>query len=140
MPRLLPLFVPLAMLAGCAAAVDQSQLVGTWEGSAGMTYKTMQENADGGSEQATFIAEQESNGRTLSLELKADGTAIFSYNEPVEGTWSLSDGVVTLVLPKRTTSAGGPGFGGTYLLKVEGAGTLTGPDPNMEGVPVTFSK
>ncbi len=140
MRRLLPLFVALATLAGCGASVDQSQLVGTWAGSAGMTYKTMQQNADGGSEQATFIAEQESDGRTLSLELKADGTATFNYKEPVQGTWSLSDGVVTLVLPKRTTSSGGPGFGGTYLLKVENAGKLTGPDPNMEGVPLTFIK
>ena len=134
------LFVTLAMLAGCAASIDQGQLVGTWTGSAGMTYKTMQENADGGSEQATFIAEQESGGRTLSLELNADGTAVFNYKEPIQGTWSLADGVVTLVLPKRTSADGGPGFGGTYLLMVEDEGKIAGPDPNLEGVPLTFTK
>ena len=60
--------------------------------------------------------------------------------EPVQGTWSLADGVVTLVLPVRTTSAGGPGVGGTYLLQVEDAGTIAGPDPNLDGVPLTFTK
>ena len=132
--------VALAVLAGCGSGVDRSQLVGTWSGSAGMTYQTMQENADGGSEQATFIAEQVSEGKTLSLELKADGSAQFKYKETIEGSWSLADGAVTLVLPIRTTSDGGPGFGGTYRLKVEDAGKIVGPDPNLEGVPLTFTK
>ena len=138
--RSVPLFLALAWLAGCGTGVDHSHLVGTWSGSAGMTYKTMQENADGSSEQATFIAEQYSEGKTLSLVLEADGSALFEYKEPIQGSWSLADGVVTLVLPTRTTSDGGPGFGGTYRLKVEGAGTMKGPDPNLEGVPLTFTK
>ena len=136
----MPAFVALALLAGCGSGVERSQLVGTWSGSAGMTYKTMQENADGSSEQATFIAEQVSEGKTLSLELKEDGAALFTYKEPIEGTWSLADGVVTLILPKRTTPDGGPGFGGTYRLKVEDQGKMAGPDPNLEGVPLTFTK
>ena len=140
MCRSVPPFVALALLAGCGPGVDRSQMVGTWTGSAGMTYQTMQENADGSSEQATFVAEQVSEGKSLSLELKADGSALFEYQEPIEGSWSLADGVVTLVLPKRTTSDGGPGFGGTYRLKVEDAGRMAGPDPNLEGVPLTFTK
>ena len=47
--------------------------------------------------------------------------------------------VALVVVAVRETADGGPGFGGTYRLKVVEVGKLVGPDPNMEGVPLTFT-
>jgi hypothetical protein len=130
----------LAFALGCGGGASESDMVGTWTGSAGMTYEAMQNDASGESEQATFLADQEGMGKAIKLELQSGGKAVFTLDGPIEGTWSLSDGAVELTLPARKSVDGGPAFSGTYSLKLEGKGKLTGPDPNVSGYKLTFVK
>jgi hypothetical protein len=125
---------------GCGGGVSDSDVVGTWTGSAGMTYEAMQNDASGESEQATFLADQEGTGKTIKLELQEGGKAVFTLDGPIEGDWSLSGDTVRLTLPARKSGDGGAAFSGAYALKLEGKAKMSGPDPNVSGYKLTFVK
>jgi hypothetical protein len=138
MMRAWPLLIVLA--AGCGGGASESDVVGTWKGSASMTYEAMQNDASGESEQATFLADQVGTSKSIKLELQPGGKAIFTLDGPIEGTWSMSGDSVQLTLPSRKSADGGPAFAGTYSLKLDGKGKMTGPDPNVAGYNLTFVK
>jgi hypothetical protein len=133
------LFILAVAVVGCGGGVKEPDLVGTWTGKAGMTYEAMQNDASGESEQAEFLAAQEGQGKTLKLELKEDGKATFTNDQPIEGTWSLSGDALTLVLPTKQ-GATAPAFGGTYTFSVKGKGEMEGPDPAVKGYTLHFTK
>jgi hypothetical protein len=128
------------VLAGCGKGVKEADLVGVWTGRAEMTYEAMKDDASGESEQATFLADQVGEGKSIRLELQSGGKAVFELDGQIEGTWRLSGDSVTLTLPDRQSSTAGPGFSGTYVLKLGGAGEMTGPDPVVKGFTLTFRK
>jgi hypothetical protein len=132
--------LPFLLLAGCSGGASESDLVGPWTGKAGMTYEAMQKDASGESEQAEFLAAQEGSGKTITLDLQAGGKAVFTNDQPIEGTWKLEGDTVVLTLPERQSPSGGPAFSGTYRLKLKGKDTLSGPDPQVEGFSLTFSR
>lgn len=132
--------LPLLLLVGCGGGASESDLVGSWTGKAGMTYEAMQKDASGESEQSEFLAAQEGSDKTLTLDLQAGGRAVFTNDQPIEGTWKLEGDTVVLTLPERQSPSGGPAFSGTYRLKLEGKDTFSGPDPQVEGYSLTFSR
>lgn len=115
-------------------------MVGTWTGRAEMTYEAMQNDASGESEQATFLADQVGENKSIKLDLQAGGKAVFTLDAPIDGTWSFEGDTVSLTLPARQSASGGPAFSGTYLLKIVGLGEISGPDPSVKGYSVTFRK
>jgi hypothetical protein len=105
-----------------------------------MTYEAMQNDASGESEQANFVADQEMGDKSLSLLLTEDGKAVFTYDQAIEGTWKLEGETVVLTLPERKSASGGAAFSGTYRLVLSGNDTFSGPDPNVAGVTLTFTR
>ena len=134
------LLSPLFLLAACGGGPKESDLIGIWKGSAGMTYEAMQNDASGESEQSMFLADQEGTGKSIKLELREGGKAVFTLNEPINATWSLSADTVALTLPARQSVDGGPAFAGTYKLKIASPGEMSGPDPTVKGYSLTFRK
>lgn len=128
------------LIAGCGKGANKDALVGNWTGSAGMTYSAMQKDAAGENEQSRFLASQEMESKTIKLELKADGTAVFTNERIVNGTWTLEGDTVKLVLPAPNTGEEGKWFAGTYLLKLEGDAYMEGDDPNVEGYELRFKR
>jgi hypothetical protein len=128
----------LVLLVGCGGGVTEKDLVGKWTGGASMTYAAMQGDAGGESEQAQFLADQEGQDKSISLDLQEGGKAVFQAYQPLEGTWTLDDGTVVLTLPKF--EADGPTFGGVYRLALEGKDKMSGADPNVAGYTLTFRK
>ncbi len=133
--------LPLCLVfGGCGKGVKEADLVGSWTGRAEMTYEAMQNDASGESEQATFLADQVGQNKEIKLELQAGGKAVFDLDGPIEGTWSVSGDAVTLTLPARQSASGGPAFSGTYKLKLEEPGVMSGPDPGVKGYTLTFRR
>jgi len=131
-------FVVSALLIGCGGGSSQSDLAGSWTGKVGMSLQSMQDDVMADNEQSSFLNEQATQGSQLSLDLREDGTCTFKAFEPVEGTWSVEGSTVTLTLPERAGKSG-TYFKGTYTLELSGD-EMSGGDPNLSGVTITFER
>lgn len=149
--RSIKLQVALAMaaglVAGCGSGVSEADLVGNWKGKIGMTYKAMQQDAAGETDQAQMYADQMMQGEGIALTLQSDGTAELTMKREVQGTWTLDGSIVTLVLDQDQVeqmlgqAAQGRQVENTYRFEVtEGGKRMEAPDPNVEGLTLKFDK
>lgn len=138
MRTLIVVLFALLTINGCGGGATQADLAGSWTGTVDMPMKVMQQDVMANREQSAFLSAQESQGKKLALELREDGTLTFTAFEPLEGTWTLDGSKVVMTLPARPDKTEAS-FTGTYKLELKGD-EISGPDPNVEGVTVIFSR